>query len=155
MLSNAATVSPNTEYQQFRLRRIQHGPDLIMGGDLGHSEQGLAIRALTTILELLLMIQKGRALHEEPRERGHPEVDHLADRVRAATLVGKPFQASSQRVQEGRQNAHPLPESNSFAPANPLCANRVKKSHPTQVASKPVVQPENFASPAEINIDSY
>jgi hypothetical protein len=118
-----------------------------MGGDLRHSEQGLAIRAPMTILELLLMIQEGRALHEERRERGHPEVDHSVDRVRAATLVGKPFQASSQRVQEGRQNAHPLLESDTFPPANPFCANRVKKSHSAQVATKPVVQPENLASP--------
>src|SRR5215470_18665483 len=81
------------------------------------------------VLELLLMIQERWALHEERRERRHPEVDHAIGRIRAATLVRKPFQASSQRVQQGRKDRHPLLESDSLPVANPLCANRVKKSH--------------------------
>ena len=106
------------------------------------------------ILELLLMLEEGWALHEECRERGYPEVDHSIGRIRAATLVGEPFQASSQRVQEGRENVHPLLESDSLPVANPLHADRVKKSHfgPLQAG-----QPGSsyLRTAPRINIDSY
>src|SRR5215831_17473244 len=140
--------------EQFRLRRIQHGSNLIVGGNLGDVEQGLAIRARMVILELLLMVEEGWALHEECRERGHPEVDHSIGRIRAATLVGEPFQASSQRVQEGRENVHPLLESDSLPVANPLYADRVKKSHfgPVQAGQPRSGYPRTAP---RINIDSY
>jgi hypothetical protein len=80
---------------------IQHVPDLIVGGNPGYIEQGLAIRACMPFLKPPLMIEKRRALHEKRRERRHPEIGHPIGRIGPATLVGKPFQASAQRTQEG------------------------------------------------------
>jgi hypothetical protein len=96
-------------------------------------------------------------LHEECRERGHPEVDHSIGRIRAATLVGEPFQASPGRVQEGHENAHPLPEPDSLPFENPLNADRVKKTHFRLVhAEKSVGSRDPTPSDApRINIDSY
>jgi len=85
--------------KQLRLRRIQHVPDLIVGGNPRYIEQGLAIRTCMLVLKPPLMIEKRRALHEKRRKRRHPEIGHPIGRIRPATLVGKPFQASAQRTQ--------------------------------------------------------
>jgi hypothetical protein len=47
-------------------------------------------------LELALMRQEGRALHEEHRERRHADVAHRIGRVDATALVREPVQAAAQ-----------------------------------------------------------
>jgi hypothetical protein len=117
--------------------RIQHVPDLVVSENLGNIEQSLAIRTPMSVLKPSLIIQKRRPLHEKRRERRHPEVDHPIGRIRSATLVGKPLQASSQGVKQGRKNPHPLLESDSRPVAKPLRAHRVKKSHSTGLTPRP------------------
>src|SRR5215468_2857778 len=81
-----------------------------------------------------LMIEKRRALHEKRRERRHPEVGYPIARIRPATLVGKRIQASSQRIEEGRQNPHPFLESDSLQVVN--------RCLPSQKAARLPLNPE-------------
>src|SRR5690242_12121052 len=74
------------------------------------------------LLELALMGQEGRALHEEHREGGHAEVAHAIGRVDAAALVRKPVQAAAQRSEQGIERAHAHYESHFERLANPRFA---------------------------------
>src|SRR5215831_19846904 len=136
--------------KQIRRRWIEHVPDAVIRGDLGDIEQGLAIRTGMVVFKPPLKIEKRRALHEKRRERCHPEIGDPIARIRPATRVGQPFQASAQQTQEAPKYRHPLLESDSRRVANPLRAHRVKKSHATG--------PSLSHSPAllapSINIDS-
>jgi hypothetical protein len=69
---------------------------VVVGGDFGDAEQAGAIGAAMPFLELPLMRQERRALHEKHRERRHSDVAHAVGCVHAATLVRKPVQAASQ-----------------------------------------------------------
>jgi hypothetical protein len=82
--------------QQDRRGRVEHVSDVIVAGDLGDTEQAGAIGVPMAFLELALVGQEGRALHEEHRERRHAEVAHGIGRVDAAALVREPVQAASQ-----------------------------------------------------------
>ena len=53
---------------------IEHGADLIVTWNLIDAEQCLAVRATLTGLQIPLMRQEGRVLHEKGRERGEREV---------------------------------------------------------------------------------
>src|SRR5215472_5835378 len=87
---------------------------------------------------------------EKRRERCHPEIGDPIARIRPATRVGQPFQASAQQTQEAPKYRHPLLESDSRRVANPLRAHRVKKSHATgpSLSHSPALAPS-------VNIDSY
>ena len=81
--------------QQHRRDRVEHVSDVIVTGDLGDTEQARAVGVPMACLELPLMGQEGRALHEEHREGRHADVAHGVGRVDAAALVRKPVQAAS------------------------------------------------------------
>jgi hypothetical protein len=76
--------------------RVEHGADVVVGGDFGDAEQAGAVGAAMAFLEVPLMRQKRRALHEKHREGRHADVGHGIGRVRAETLVRKPVQTASQ-----------------------------------------------------------
>jgi len=82
--------------QQVRRGRVEHAADVIVAGDLGDAEQAGAVGAPVACLELALVGQEGRALHEEHREGCHADVAHRIGRVAAAALVREPVQAASQ-----------------------------------------------------------
>src|SRR5271157_5296482 len=99
----AAVDSPElidgfSEYrmQQRRGGRIQHIPNVIVAGDFGDAEQAGAVGAAMPLLELPLMCQERRALHEKHREGRHSDVAHAIGRVHAQALVRKPVQAAPQ-----------------------------------------------------------
>ena len=62
--------------QQRRGGRVEHVPDVIVGGDFGDAEQAGAVGAAVVFLELPLMGQERRALHEKHREHRHSDVTH-------------------------------------------------------------------------------
>ncbi len=70
------------------MHRVQHSADVIVGRDLRHAEQRLAIRRLAPLLERALIGQKRFRLHEEQRKRRQPDVGHRID-TRLLPLVGK------------------------------------------------------------------
>ena len=82
--------------QQGRRGRVEHVADVIVAGDFGDVEQAGAVGAPMTYLELALVGQERRALHEEHREGSHADVAHGIGRVDATALVGEPVQAASQ-----------------------------------------------------------
>ena len=62
--------------QQRRVGRIQHVTDVVVAGDFVQPEQGFAVRSRLALLQLSLVCQEGRALHEEHRERRHADIGH-------------------------------------------------------------------------------
>ena len=82
--------------QQGRRGRVEHVADVIVAGDFGDAEQAGAVGTPMPRLELELVGQKGRALHEEHREGSHTNVAYGIGRVDATALVGEPVQAASQ-----------------------------------------------------------
>lgn len=108
--------------QQPRRGRVEHVADVIVTGDLADAEQAGGVGEPMALLELALMGQEGRALHEEHREGGHAEVAHAIGRVDAAALVRKPVQAAAQRSEQGIERAHAHYESHFERLANPLFA---------------------------------
>ncbi len=81
--------------QQRRGGWIEHIANMVVGGDFDDAEQVGAVGAAMPFLELPLMRQERRALHEKHREGRHSDVAHAVGRVHAATLVRKPVQAIS------------------------------------------------------------
>ena len=68
---------------------IELRADLAVAGDFAHAEQCLAVRTALTGLQMPLMGQKRRALHEERREPGQSEIGHVVGRVPTPPLVGQ------------------------------------------------------------------
>ena len=60
--------------EQGRFDRVELGADLAVAGDLAHAEQCLAIRTALAGLQMALVCQERRALHEERGERGEREM---------------------------------------------------------------------------------
>jgi hypothetical protein len=79
---------------------IQHLADVVVAGDGGDAEQGLAVRAPLPLRQDALMRQERRAAHEEERERKQADVRHRvgADRQRPFATVG---QTGADRAQIG------------------------------------------------------
>jgi hypothetical protein len=82
--------------QQRRRSRIAHVADVVVGGDFGDTEKAGAVGAAVPFLELALMRQERRTLHEEQRDGRHADVADAVGRVHAAALVREPLQAPSQ-----------------------------------------------------------
>jgi hypothetical protein len=82
--------------QQLRGGRVEHVPDVIVAGDFSDAEKAGTVGAAVAFLELPLMGQERRALHEKHREGRHSDVAHPVGRVDAPALVRKPVQAASQ-----------------------------------------------------------
>ena len=97
--------------EQGRFDRVEHGADLAVAGDLAHAEQCLAVRSAVTRLQMPLVCQKGRALHEERGERGQREIGHGVGRVPALPLVGQGLAAAAQRIEEAVLDRHRFLES--------------------------------------------
>jgi hypothetical protein len=82
--------------QQCRGGWIEHVADVIVAADFGDAAQAGAVGAAMTLLEVALMGQERRALHEEHREGRHSDVTRAITRVHPRTPVRKPVQAASQ-----------------------------------------------------------
>ncbi len=106
--------------QQGRRGWVEHVTDVIVGGNFGDAEQAAAVGAAMTRLEVALMGQKRRALHEKHREGRHSDVTHAIGRVQAKTLVGKPVQAASQESEQRIERSHTHHESQYGVFVNPL-----------------------------------
>jgi hypothetical protein len=89
--------------QMIGMHRIEHRADMIVGWDLRHPEQRLAIGGLLAFLERLLMRKERLRLHEEQRKRRKSNVRHRIAAL-ALPLVGKGgariFQAANQMVED-------------------------------------------------------
>ena len=57
-----------------RFDRVEFRADLAVAGDFAHAEQCLAVRTALAGLQMALVCQKRRALHEERGERGEREM---------------------------------------------------------------------------------
>ena len=73
-----------------RMHGVEHRPDVVVGRDRGHAEQGPAVRRRASLLQAALVGQERLRLHEEQREGRHPDVGHAVAHVAAP------------RVREGR-----------------------------------------------------
>ena len=93
------------------LNRVQFGTHLVISGDFGHAEQGLAVRAALHGLQMPQMRQEGGTLHEERGERGHREVGHGIGRVLPRPCIGQGLRVTAQRGEESVQESHTAVES--------------------------------------------
>jgi len=66
-------------------------------------------------LELALMGQEGRALHEKDRERRHRDVRHRIGGILPPTAVREALEALAKTAEQGAQALHPDVESYSVA----------------------------------------
>jgi hypothetical protein len=112
LLQTATNGAEYWEKQRWRCR-IQHLPDLIVFGDLGHAEKALAVRTPVPLLNPPLMGEKRRALHKKRGERRHAEIHHPVLSVRARAVIRERVHALSQCVEEGLDRLHPRSESDS------------------------------------------
>jgi hypothetical protein len=106
--------------QQCGRDRVEHVADVVVAGDFGDAEQTGAVGAAMAFLELPLMRQERRALHEEHRKGRHSDVSHAVGRVDTTALVREPVQAAAQRSEQGIERTHARQESHSAVLANPL-----------------------------------
>src|SRR4051794_12119268 len=90
--------------------RIEHVADVIVAGNAGDAEQGLAVRAAVAGLELALMIEEGGALGEEHREGGQAGVGHGIMTVGPRRLSGNPSQ--QRRTELSRLSSPSMPRLN-------------------------------------------
>jgi hypothetical protein len=90
---------------------IEFRANLTVPGDLAHPEQGLTVRSALAGLQMSLMRQKRRALHEERRERREHEIRHVVSRVPATPLVGQRPAATAQGIEKAILEGHSPVES--------------------------------------------
>jgi len=109
------TTANGAEYwEKLRRRcRIQRLPDLIVLGDLVHTEKALAVRTSVSLLKPPLMGEKRRALHEKRRERRHAEIRHPVLSVRSRAVIRERAHALPQCIEQGLDRLHPRSESDS------------------------------------------
>jgi hypothetical protein len=94
-----------------RRDRIEHHAYLAIAGDLAHAKQRLAVRAALASGQMPLMGLERRALHEEHRESGQPEIRHLILRILAPPPVRQRLAAATQRVDKPADDLHTHNES--------------------------------------------
>ena len=70
---------------------VEQVTNVIVTGDFGDAKQAGAVRAAVALLEMSLMRQERRALHEEHRKRRHTDVAYVIGRVDTSALVRKPL----------------------------------------------------------------
>jgi len=97
--------------EQGRFGGIELRTYLAVARDLPHPEQCLTVRPALTSLQMALMRQKGRALHEERRERGEGKIGHVVGRVQALPLVGQQPTATAQGIEKAILDWHTRVES--------------------------------------------
>jgi hypothetical protein len=102
------------------LDRVEHIADMIVAGALVDTEQRLAVRATLGGLQISLMRQEGRALHEEGGEGGEGEIRHRIGRVLPAPRIGQGLAITAQRGEESIQDGHGKLESRIMAERNRL-----------------------------------
>jgi hypothetical protein len=88
------------------LDRVQLRADLAVSGDFGRAEQRLAVRAPAFLRQMALVFEKRRALHEEDRKRGEPEIRHLVLRIGPDPPVRQQQATAAQRGQKAIQSVH-------------------------------------------------
>src|ERR1039457_2055901 len=88
------------------LDRIQLRADLTVTRKFGHAAQRLAVRPAPFLRQMALVFQKRRALHEEDRKRGEPEIRHLILRIGPGPLVRQRQATAAQRGQKAIQSVH-------------------------------------------------
>jgi hypothetical protein len=98
--------------------RVEHGANLAFPGDLADAEQRLAIRAAVSGLQMPLVCQEGRALHEERSKGGESEVGHGIGRVFATPAVRQGLAVTAQRGDQAILDVHPYVESQFAIRAN-------------------------------------
>jgi hypothetical protein len=79
---------------------VELGADLAVARDLAHPEQGLAVASALASLQMALMRQKGRALHEERGKGRHREVAHVIACVPAPPRIRQGLTAAAQGCEE-------------------------------------------------------
>jgi len=108
-----------------RLDRVELGSYLAIAGNFAHPEQRLAVRPALAGLQMTLMRQERRALHEERRERRQAEIRHVVGRVLAPPLVRQRPAATTQGIEKAVQDWHGVGESEIRRRGNP-------ENHPDQ-----------------------
>ena len=125
---------------------IQHLADVIVAGDGGNAEQGLAVGASLSLRQDALMRQERRAAHEEQGERRQADVRHRAAvaRQRPFAPVGETGTDLAQPGDAFLKGTHTSPESNFAARRKARVAQTVPSdqesragwhSQPTQTTS--------------------
>jgi hypothetical protein len=89
-----------TGLQGLRGDRVEHQTNVVVGRNLLHSEQSMAIRCAVALLQPPLMGQKGLTLHEKQGKRRKPNIRHRVAHIRAAPCIGK---AHADRAQPGQK----------------------------------------------------
>lgn len=124
--------------QARRGHRVQQVANMVVARDLCHPEQRLSIRTPVSVLQLPLIRQNRRALHEKQRKRGQPDIGHGIAGVRAAPLVRKGRTALGQRVDHPLQRFHLPVESQEPAfgkrRGRPESLGRIRTAHRHRVA---------------------
>lgn len=92
--------------EPLRFDRIKLRAYLTVSGDFAHPEQGLTVRTALAGLQMALVRQKRRALHEERRERGQREIRHGVSCVLAPPPVGQGPAATTQGIEKAVLKRH-------------------------------------------------
>ncbi len=100
---------------------IQHLADVIVAGDGGNAEQGLAVGASLSLRQDALMRQERRAAHEEQGERRQADVRHRAAVARQRPFA--PVRGDRHRPCSARRC---VPQGHSHLPRDPNFAARRK-----------------------------
>ena len=83
-----------------RFDSIELGADLTVAWDLAHAKQCFAVRPALAGLQMALVREKRRALHEERRKRAEREIGHGIGRVPALPPVRQNLAAAAQRIEQ-------------------------------------------------------
>ena len=117
---------------------VQHLADVVVAGNGGDAEQGLAVRAPLPLRQGALVRQEGRAAHEEQRERGQADVGHRvgAGRQRPFAPVGQTGTDRAQRRDACLKGVHTPPESRFAVRRKPIS----RRAAPSEAKTQPVWQ---------------
>ena len=92
---------------------VEHGSNVIVAGNVLHSQQGLAIRPTVSdpFANLTLMRQERRALHEKRRKPRQSDIPHRKLQVLPAPLVRQARAGPSDTLYQIIEKAHRIVES--------------------------------------------
>jgi hypothetical protein len=117
-----------------RLHRVQHISNMIVARNLRHPKQRLAVRATVAapVLQVPLMGQERRALHEKRRKRRHADIGHDVMAVFPVPLVRQTRTGGPQPRYQDVDRSHTALESDSSRPEHCPNVPRFNQSHPPQ-----------------------
>src|SRR5271155_298176 len=106
-----SVVEQSKEARRFDV--VEHGSNVIVGGNMLHTQQGLAIRPTVSdpFANLTLMRQKRRALHEKRRKPRQSDIPHQKSRVLPPPLVRQARAGPSDTLDQIIEKAHRIVES--------------------------------------------